>query len=74
MQICGYVFHDTDRQLSNIEDPVVPLERNVYLLELEWEKVPNWECLCVLKKQGLCFSVYVDDIKIAGNKQNTAPV
>ena len=38
VQICGYVFHDTDGQHSNIEDPVVPLERNVYLLNWNGRK------------------------------------
>ena len=62
---------------SQIEDPVVPLERNLYghplagllwerqfeevLLELGCEKVPNWECL-FFHREGLFFSVYVDDI------------
>ena len=32
------------------------------LLELGWEKIPNWECLFVHRKQGLLLSVYVDDI------------
>ena len=54
----GYVYHDTNGRnpWSTIEDPVVPLERNLYghllagllwerqfgnvLLENEWEKVP----------------------------------
>ena len=44
------------------------------LLELGWEKVPNWECLFVHPKQGLFSSVYVDDIRMAGKKQNKAPV
>ena len=73
---------------SNIEDPVVLLERNLYghplagllwkrhfeedLLELGWEKVPNLECLFVRRKQGLFLLVYVDDIKVAGKKQNMA--
>ena len=86
----GYVFHDTDVQNhGTIEDPVVPLERNLYghpfaglllerqfeeaLLELGWEKTPNWECMFVHRKQGLFLSVTVDDFKMAGNKQETAP-
>ena len=36
------------------------------LMELGWEKVPNWECLFVHRKQKLFLSVYVDDIKMAG--------
>ena len=42
------------------------------LLELGWRKVPNWECLFVHRKQGLFLSVYLDDIKRAGKKQNMA--
>ena len=53
--------HRWPKSRWNIEDPVVPLERNVYghrlpgllrerqfeevLLELGWWQVPNWECL-----------------------------
>ena len=56
-----------------MEDPVVPLERNLYghpFAGLVWEKVPNWECLFVNREKGLSLSVYVDDIKLAGKKQN----
>ena len=73
-----------------MEDPVVPLERNLYghplagllwerqfekiLLKHSWEKVSNWECLFVHREQGLFLSVYVDDIKLAGKKQNIDPM
>ena len=43
-------------------------------MELGWEKVPNWECLLVHRKQGLFLSVYVDDFEMAGKKQNMAPM
>ena len=72
-----------------MEDPVVPLERNLYehalagllwerqfeevLLELGWEEVPNWECLFIHRKQGLLFR-YTWMIKTAGKKQNVAPM
>ena len=75
---------------SSIEDPVVPPERNVcghhlaglfwerqfekILLKYGWEMVPNWECLFVHREKGLFLSVYVDDIKLAGKKQNIDPV
>ena len=65
-----------------MEDPGVPLERNLYghfgrtimgkkqfekiLLKHGWEKIPNWECLFVHREKGLFLSVYVDDIKLAG--------
>ena len=71
--------------MSNIEDPVVPLERNLcghplagllwerqfedVLVELGWEKVPNLECLFVHRSQGLFLSEKVDDIKMTGKKQ-----
>ena len=67
-----------------MEDPFVPLERNLYghplagllwerllekiLLQHGWEKVSNWECLFVHRQKRLFLSVYVDDIKLAGMK------
>ena len=52
--------HKWPKSWSSMEDPVVPLERNLYhhplagllwerqfwkvLLEHGWENVPNWEC------------------------------
>ena len=70
--------------------PVVPPERNLYghplagllwerqfekiLLKHGWEKIPNWECLFVYREKGLFLSVYVDDIKLAGKKQNLYPM
>ena len=74
-----------------MEDPVVPLERNLYghplagllwerqfekkiLLKYGWEKVSNWECLFAHREKGLFLSVYVDDIKLAGKKQNIDPM
>ena len=70
-----------------MEDPVVPLERNLYghplagllwerqfkkiLLKHSWEKIPNWECLFVHRGKGLFLSVYVDDIKMAVKKHRT---
>ena len=72
-----------------MEDPVVPLERNLYghplagliwerqfekiLLTYVWEKVFNWECSFVHREKGLLLSVYVDDIKLAGKKQYINP-
>ena len=43
-------------------------------LELGWEKVPHWDCLFVHRTQGLFLSVNVENINIAGKKQNKAPV
>ena len=44
--------------------------KNQVPLELGWEKVSNWKCLFVHRKQGLCLSVYVE----AGRKQSMAPM
>ena len=71
--------HKWPKSWSSMEDPVVPLERNLYghplagllrerqfekvLLKHGWEKIPNWECLFVHRDKGLFLSVYVDDIK-----------
>ena len=73
-----------------MENPVVLLERNLYchplagllwerqfgkiLLKHGWEKTPNWECFFVHREKGLFLSVYVDDIKLAGKKQNLDPM
>ena len=78
--------HKWPKSWSSMEDPVVPLERNLYghllaglLWEREfekiqlqhgWEKVSNWECLFLHRQKGLFLSVYVDDMKLAGKKQN----
>ena len=43
-------------------------------MELGWAKVPHWECLFVHRKQELFLSVCVDDKKVAGMKQNMAPM
>ena len=40
------------------------------LLKYGWEKVSNWECLFVHREKRIFFSVHVDDIKLAGKKQN----
>ena len=82
--------HKWPKSWSSMEDPVVPLERNLYghrlagllwekqfekiLLKHGWEKIPNWECLFVHREKGLFLSVYVDDIKLARKKQNLDPM
>ena len=82
--------HKCPKAWSNIEDPVVLVERNLYdhqlagflwkreyekvLLGLGCEKVPDWGCLFVHRKQGLFMSLYVDDIKMAGRMQNLSPM
>ena len=42
--------------------------------EHDWAKVPNLECLVVNREKGLFLSLYVDDIKLAGKKQNRDPM
>ena len=75
---------------EKIEDTVVLFERNLYghpsavllwerqfeevSVELGWEKIPNCEFMFVHRKQGLFLSVFVDDIKMAEQKQNLAPM
>ena len=70
--------HKWRTSLSNMEYPVVLLERTLYGHPLGWPlvgktvpgsfngtwmaEVPNWECLFVHRKQGSLLSVYVDDI------------
>ena len=82
--------HKWPKSWSSMEDPVVPLERNLYghllagllwerqfekiLLKHGWEKIPNWECLFVHREKGLFLSVYVDDIKLAGKKHIIEPM
>ena len=82
--------HKWPTSWSSMEDLVVPLERNLYghpfaglwwerqfekiLLKYGWEKIPNWECFFVHRENGLFLSVYVDDIKLAGKKQNINPI
>ena len=82
--------HNWPKSWSSMEDPVVPLERNLYghplagllwerqfekiLLQQGWEKVSNWECLFVHREKGLFLSVCVDDIKLAGKEQNIDPM
>ena len=73
-----------------MEDPVFLLERNSFghplvgllwerqfekiLLEHSWERVRNWECLFVHRPKGLFLSVFVNDIKLAGKKENINPM
>ena len=82
--------HKWPKSWSSMEDPVVLVEQNLYghplagllrerqfeniLLQRGWEKVSNWECLFVQRQKGLFLSVYVDGIKLAGQKQNIDPM
>ena len=79
--------HKWPTSWSSIEDPVLPLERNLslagliwerqfeeFLLKHGWDEVSSWECLFVHREKGLFLSVYVDDIKLVGRKQNIDPM
>ena len=73
-----------------MEDRVVPVEGNLYghpwegllwvrqfekiLLLHGWEKVSNCECIFVHREEGFFLFVDVDDIKLAGKKQNIVPM
>ena len=91
---CPYIWirlprHKRPKSWSSIEDPVVPLERNLYshplagllwerqfekiLLQYGWEQVSR-NAYSYNVKKGLFLSVYVDDIKLAGKKQNIDPM
>ena len=41
---------------------------------MDGRKFQNWECLFVHREKGLFLSVYVDDMKLAGKKQNIDPM
>ena len=63
--------HKWPKSWSSMEDPVVPLERNLYghplaglswerqfektLLKYGWEKVSNWECLFAHRGKGCSY-------------------
>ena len=82
--------HKWPKTWSSMEDPVVLLERNLYghplagllwerqfekiLLQHGFEKVSHSVGLFVHREKGLFLSVYVDDIKLAGRKQNIDPM
>ena len=82
--------HKWPKSWSSMEDPVVPLDRTLYchpfagllrerqfekiLLNHRWENVPIWDCLFVRRQKGLCWSVYVDDMKLDGKKKHRSHV
>ena len=75
---------------SSIEDPVVPLERNMYrhLLAVYsgkgnsgefywntvWKKFQIGNIVCVNREKGTYMSVYVNEMKLAGKKQIIDPM
>ena len=83
--VSRHLDSSTTTQMAQImvEDPVVPLERNLYghplagllrerqfekiLLKHGWEKIPNWECLFVHREKGLFLFVYMYALKLFWN-------
>ena len=60
VQTCGYVFHDTKwpKSWSDIEDPVVPLERNLYghpLAGLQNMSLLNENCFAMHLSEDVIF-------------------
>ena len=82
--------HKWPKSWSSMEDPVVPLERNLYghplaglLWERQFEKIllrvglgEGFQLGMFIRTpgKGLFSSVYVDDLKLAGKKQNIDPM
>ena len=75
---------------SEKDPPVVILRLNLYghpkaslywenfckcgVFKCGFEKVVGWECLYKHKKKGLLLSIYVDDLKLGGIKENIKPM
>ena len=82
--------HKWPKSWSSMEDPVVPLERNLYgpLTGLSWERqfgkvsleqrLGKFQMVNVFfvhrEKRDYSLSVHVNDIKLAGKKQNIDPM
>ena len=82
--------HRQPKSWAGIEDPVVPLECNLYghpLAGLLWdkgsqeriigcgfEKIKGWESLYVHREKQIFLGVYVDDFHMAGRAENLAPM
>ena len=76
--------HKWPKSWSNMEDPVVPPERNLYghhlagllwerqfekiLMEHGWEKIPNWECSFVHRENGFFLCVWMTSNWLERNK------
>ena len=76
-KIFGFVYHDTSgpnlRQTSKTQWFLLSGICTVILWQ-DYYGIPMWECLFVHRKQGLFLSVQVDDITLAGRKQNLNPM
>ena len=73
---CSQIIENSQIGMSMYGHPGLLWERQFekILLKYGWEKFPNWECLFVHRKKGLFLSVYVDDIKLAGKRQDIDPM
>ena len=83
VQTFGFVYHDTNGLNHGPVWRIQSFFLNGIFLVILWQdcsgkdnlrKVPNWECLFVHRDEGLFLSVHVDDIKLAGKKQNLDPM
>ena len=76
VQIFGYAVHDTNGKImeKNWRSGGISWQFEEALLDLGWEKVPNWECMFVHRKQGLFLSENVDIKNGWQKKQNLAPM
>ena len=75
-----YLVHETvcswleTWHAPRLEKSHVSISSHKILLKYGSEKVSNWECLFVHREKRLFLSVHVDDIKLAGKKQNINPM
>ena len=74
---------DVTAQLVNDQEEIHGLDKILWEKN-SWKRLsligdetvinPNWDCLFVHRQKGLFLSVYVDDITLAGKKQNIDPM
>ena len=81
--------HKWPKSWSSMEDPVVPLERNLHghplagllwerqfekiLLKYGWEKVSNWECSSVHRDVDNCGTMFESRISAGGTERLSFP-
>jgi hypothetical protein len=82
--------HRRPKSWEHIQDPVCPLNLNLYghplagllwekhqesiLMKVGFEKIVGWEYLYVHSKDALFISAYVDDYNMAGRKASIKPM
>ena len=77
VEMFGYVFHDTNGQNhgQTLKIPwYIAVGKTIRrsFIRTWMEKIPNWACMFVHRKQWLFLSENVDDINMAGKTQNMA--